>query len=297
MKRTLLIVALLLASQAALGWGEVGHLMINEAASIEAGPLLPPFFRDAHDRLIYLGPEPDRWYTGRFETLTAENFPEHFLNYEYVDHLELPADRYEFLDLLDQTNTLERFGIGSTRTGFSPWRIAELTERLTVQWRLWRDAKPGPEREQIEENIIHLSGVLGHYVGDTSNPLHTTIHYNGWAWAENPAGFRTDCETHARFESRFVTRTIETADVLENMPSFRRRTGFFDTAIVHIREAHGLVVPLYEIDRDGGFDGEGNEESRKFAARRLGAGAAMLRDLWISAYLASEERLATWRTE
>jgi len=32
----------------------------------------------------------------------------------------------------------------------------------------------------IEHKIVFYAGWLGHYVGDGSQPLHTTIHYNGW---------------------------------------------------------------------------------------------------------------------
>ena len=31
-----------------------------------------------------------------------------------------------------------------------------------------------------EEAILFYAGWLGHYAGDGSQPLHTTINYNGW---------------------------------------------------------------------------------------------------------------------
>ena len=33
-------------------------------------------------------------------------------------------------------------------------------------------------------------GVMGHYVGDCAQPLHTTKHHNGWV-GENPHGYTT----------------------------------------------------------------------------------------------------------
>lgn len=294
MKKSL--IALALVASPLFGWGEKGHLIVNEAATFGTPNDLPPFFHKAYPRLTYLGPEPDRWYTGDFKSIGAANFPEHFLNYEFVAHLQLPVSRYEFIDLLYTSGTLQRFGIRNSTPGFAPWRIAELSELLTVQWRLWRDSAPGPGRQQIEENIIHIAGILGHYVGDTSNPHHTTIHYNGWV-AANPNGYRNDCDTHARFEHYFVTRAISLPDVLPYMRPPAMQTEYFAAAMAHIREANSLLEELYRIDRDGGFDSrEGTPEARAFAAQRLAAGASMLRDLWWSTWRSSARPLRDWHT-
>ena len=39
-------------------------------------------------------------------------------------------------------------------------------------------------------------GVMGHYVGDGSQPLHTTVHFNGWV-GDNPKGYTTKQTFHA----------------------------------------------------------------------------------------------------
>ena len=157
-------------------------------------------------------------------------------------------------------------------------------------------ARDDKTREQIEGNIIHIAGVLGHYVGDTSNPHHTTIHYNGWV-GPNPNGYRYDCETHERFEHRFVTRTMTLPDVLPHMRAPRQQTEYFAAAMAHIRESNALLDELYRLDRDGAFDSvAGTPEARQFAAKRLAAGASMLRDLWWSAYRNSARPLTDWRS-
>ena len=297
MRTRVLALLLLFVATNLCAWGEKGHLLVNEAATRAVPNDLPTFFYQAFSRLTYLGPEPDRWYTGHFESLGAANFPEHFIDYEYVEGLTLPRDRYRFIDLLYTSGTLRKYGIRNATAGFAPWRIAELCDLLTVQFRLWRDAPPGAGRDQIEANIIQIAGTLGHYVGDTANPHHTTIHYNGWADATNPEHFRTDCETHGRFENYFVTRAIDLPDVLRFMRPPVLRSDYFAAAIAHVQESHGLVAALYRIDRDGGFDSrDGTPEAREFAARRLAAGASMLRDLWWSAWRNSAAPLSDWRT-
>ncbi len=291
MRKTVCAVIFLLSLSFPLfGWGEKGHYLVNDAATQGTPPELPSFFHQSYSQLIYLGYEPDRWRGGR-GALDAVNPPEHYLDYEYVAGLNFPKDRYKFIELLQTSGTLERYGIDITKPGFAPWRIAELTELLTVEWRLWRAAHPS-ERQYIEQNIIHVAGVLGHYVADSSNPHHASMNYNGWV-EDNPERFRTDCETHVRFETQFVSRVIEIRDVVPKMAAPKLRTDYFSTAMELIRDSNRLVRTLYRIDRDRGFDARRQTpESRTFAAERLGVGASYLRDLWWSAWINSAQKPA-----
>ena len=75
-----------------------------------------------------------------------------------------------------------------------------------------QDTKPS------EAEIVFLAGWLGHYVADGSQPLHTTIQYNGWT-GPNPHGYTTDHRIHAQFETAFVHANVKPADV----PASRRR--------------------------------------------------------------------------
>jgi hypothetical protein len=277
---------LFLIPSIALAWGEKGHYLANDAATRTAPPALPTFFHQAYPDLVYLSADPDR-IRGGGNSIEDFNAPNHFLDYEYVEHLELPPARYKYIDLLYTSGTLRRFNIQNSTSGFAPWRLAELAEELTVQWRLWRRATDPVDRAQIEDNIVRIGGILGHFAADISNPHHATMNYNGWA-EENEEGFRYDCETHSRFESQFVARAVELDDVMPHMRPLQPRTDYFAAAMETIRESNGLLRELYRIDRDGGFDrGEGTAQAREFAGRRLAAGASLLRDLWWSAWVNS----------
>src|SRR5262245_1659805 len=164
-------------------WGEKGHYIVNEAATMSLPTDMPPFFYKAFPQLVWLAFDPDRWRSGG-PSLDATNPPDHFLDYEYVAGLTLPPDRYKFIDLLGTSGTLRRHGLQNSWTGFLPWRIAEMAEQLTVEFRMWRTAAPDVRRF-IEADIIRDAGILGHFVGDASNPHHATIHYNGWAAGPN----------------------------------------------------------------------------------------------------------------
>src|SRR3954454_8312450 len=285
LKRLLVSIALLFTSANAFAWGQAGHLMSNEAATIGLPTDMPQFFYRQFPQLIWLGPNPDRWRGGG-PALEASNSPDHEINYEYVAALTLPRDRYSFLALLTTSGTLRRFGIRNTEAGFLPWRIAEMCEQLTVEWRLWRAAAPGsPDRAFIERDIIRDFGVLGHFGADAAQPLHDTINYNGWI-TPNPNGYANDCQIHARFETEFVTHTMTTADIVAKMPAPRLRNDYFETAIGFIRQSNTLVERVYQLDKSGGFDifRSASPEAKAFTAERLAAGASLLRDLWWSAW-------------
>ncbi|MBI2364803.1 MAG: hypothetical protein HYV01_07345 [Deltaproteobacteria bacterium] len=71
----------------------------------------------------------------------------------------------------------------------------------------------GVNTRAIEFNILYYAGVLGHYVGDGSQPLHTTSHHHGRIGG-NPKDYAMDEGLHRRFEVEFV-RNIKAEDLQE----------------------------------------------------------------------------------
>jgi hypothetical protein len=285
-KRLVPALALVVLPLPLFAWGEKGHYLSNEAATFGLPTDMPLFFYKSYPELIFLAYDPDRW-RGAGESLDAVNPPEHFLDYEYVSDLgSLPPDRYKFLALLVSSRALRRHGIPNTGTGFLPWKIAEMSELLTNEFRQWRFAPAGsPERVFIEHDIIHVAGTLGHFAADAANPHHTTINYIGWI-LPNPNRYPTDCETHERFETRFVSHAIVLADVTTRLKPPELRTDYFQSALQFVRGSNELVETLYRMDRDGEFDvfRPVSPQAKAFTAERLAAGASFLRDLWWSAW-------------
>ena len=284
--RVTLALVLALSASPVFAWGEKGHAITTEAAALALPNDMPRFFYDAMPSLVYLGDEPDRWRGGG-ESLEGENAPNHFLDYEYAEGLTLPRDRYAFIALMQQSGRLRRYGLTPSTTGFLPWRIAELGEQLTTEWRIWRTTRAGsPERAHAENEIVETSGLLSHYAGDASNPLHTTLHFNGWADAENPNHYRNDCDVHARFESWFVNHAAETSEVTAKIASPKLVSDPFTTAVAFVRDSNRHVEDVYRLDRDGGFDPmkPARSDAKAFLIDRLASGSGLLRDLWWSAW-------------
>ncbi|HXG59338.1 MAG TPA: hypothetical protein VNL91_09980 [Thermoanaerobaculia bacterium] len=276
-----------LIAESGLAWGEAGHYIVAEAATSGVPAEMPRFFHEAYSELVWLAYDPDRWKRTGGESIDSANDPDHFLDYEYVARLELPRRRYDYVDLLHRSGELRRQGLDGSDPGFLPWRIAELSELLVTQWRLWRAAVPGsPEQKIIERDIIHHAGILGHYAGDAANPHHATANYNGWVLGPNPEGFASDCEVHARFESVYVAHAVEASQVVPKVGAPSRYDDYFAAALAFIRHSNALVPQLYRIDRDGGFDifRPVRPDAHAFATDRLAAGASFLRDLWWSTW-------------
>jgi hypothetical protein len=56
--------------------------------------------------------------------------------------------------------------------------------------------------------MLHDIGIWCHYVGDASQPLHVTVHFNGWGNFPNPKGYTDSKKIHAYFEGEFVKGSL-----------------------------------------------------------------------------------------
>lgn len=261
--------------------------MINRLAASNLPPDVPEFLRTpaAINEIDYLGPEPDRWRSPAEPELNAAQAPEHFIDLELADKLgPLPHKRFEF--------EAEAYAahMPPDKIGLQPWEADEVWERLKAAMREYRMLKAsGQDLEPVEQAILFYAGWLGHYVGDASQPLHTTVQYNGWT-GPNPNGYTTSHQIHHIFEGVFVADNMHPAEVQSKMTPVRKIDGdIFDAYMAYIRHTNTYVEKLYQLEKAGGFNGAGTSESRGFVAERLGAGASMLRDMVYTAWIRSAE--------
>jgi hypothetical protein len=271
----------------AQAWGNEGHRLINKLAASSLPADIPEFLRTqaAVDEIEYLGPEPDRWRSRAEPELAAAQAPEHFIDLELADALgPLPHKRFDFLAEVYAAHQ------DPTKIGLQPWQADEVWERLKAAMRQYRDLKTeGKDTMPVEQAIIFYAAWLGHYVGDGSQPLHVTVQYNGWT-GPNPNGYTTAHTIHSQFESAFVAANIHEADVAPKITPVKAIDGdMFDAYVAYLRHTATYVEKVYQLDKVGGFEGAGTEESRAFTAERLAAGASMLRDMIYTAWLESAQ--------
>lgn len=281
----IVVASVLLHASFAFAWGNEGHRIINRLAAMNLPADAPGFLRSqgAIAEIEYLGPEPDRWRSPAEAELNAAQAPEHFIDLELADVLgPLPRRRLDF--------EAEVFAADQRpdKIGLQPWAATEVYERLKAALREYRRLSAAhQDTQQVEQAAIFYAGWLGHYVGDASQPLHTTVQYNGWTGA-NPNGYTTSHKIHWQFEGPFVGANLHQADVQPHMTPVHGIEGdVFADYVTYIRHSALYVERVYQLEKAGGFDGQGTQESREFTAERLAAGASMLRDMIYTAWLDS----------
>jgi hypothetical protein len=276
----------LLAPYFAFAWGGGGHRIINRLAVTNLPADVPAFLHSeaAVNEVEYLGPEPDRWRSRAEPELSNAQAPEHFLDFEPADALgPLPHNRLDF------EAAVFAHGERPEKIGLQPWETIEVWQRLKAAFREYRTLSAAKQdTHPVEQAAIFYAGWLGHYVGDGSQPLHTTINYDGWAMKDNPHGYGAGHGIHSRFETAFVSANVTATEVEKKMTAPKAISGdIFDSYVAYLRHTATQIDAVYAFDKQEAFDKAVTPESRAFATERVAAGASELRDLIYTAWVES----------
>jgi hypothetical protein len=285
--------AVLLCFQSAnvFGWGNEGHEYVNRVAAEHIPSEMPRFLRHAVAEITYLGPEPDRWRSPSELALKNAQEPDHFIDLERVAWLDpLPPGRYEFYRELYEkraATTDHPDDYLPERVGLQPYITMEVYGRLKAAFREYRHLRETHKpTAPVEHAVIFYAGWLGHYVADGSQPLHTTMQYNGWV-GPNPNGYTTEHGIHAKFETTYMGQNITANDFARFVHAPERLANPFSDYVAYLRESNRQVEKVYALEKAGGFNGKGSPEAFDFTTHRLAAGSQMLLNLWYTAWLES----------
>jgi len=314
MRRKLLTAALCVALAAptvAAAWGATGHRMIGVAAVRALPPELPAFLRTeaAATEIGELSREPDRW-KGAGRVHDDDRNAAHFIDLDDAGlALGGPALTALPQTLLQYRTAVRAAGEDENKAGWLPYAIVDAWQQLRLDFAYWRvltaaerrAVDPGrsawfaEDRRRREALILRDLGVLSHYVGDGSQPMHLSIHYNGWAQGTpNPEGFTTARSTHGDFEGAFVRANVDPAAMAAAMGPPAAALPIEQRTVRYLGEHWRQIVPFYRLERAGGFTTDATA-GRAFATRQLGAAASELRDLTVEAWRASADAEVGWR--
>ncbi len=277
-------------------WGFKGHELIHDEAVRALPSDMPEFFVDARERLVALASQPDRLKMRELPHLRIGRV-DHWVSMERLEGVELPRDRYGYI-LASAEQGLALPGQSPEEVGTLQYSVAEHQHKLTAEFALWRNEleRSGPDHprtKQFQENAIYTAGMMGHYVGDASQPLHASVHHDGWNedFEPNPEGFRTQRGLHREFENLLVNRNIHAEGVRARIGEFQTREGDpLDWAMDFLREAQGEVRNLYTLEKNGDLNpNRPSDEGVALAEKTLARGAQNLRDLWYQAWVDSEK--------
>jgi hypothetical protein len=290
-----------LATQPAWAWGHDGHQMVNRLAAQYLPSDVPEFLRSASavDTMEYLGPEPDRWHNKAEQELRNDESPDHFIDMEYADLVgTFPRDRYAFIQAAEKAISAHpELNLTPGKIGFQPWAVQDWWEKLKVDMREYRKlVSAHAPTAPVQLAILYDAGILGHYVGDGAQPLHTTMQYNGWTGA-NPHSFTTAHQIHAQFESTYVSANIKRDEVAKIVAASKPQaiTDEWAQYMDYLHKSSGQVEKTYELEKAGGFTNAGTPEAKTFTEQRLAAGAIELRDLIYSAWIHSADPIEEYK--
>jgi len=292
LKCTLVLGVTLLFVQQSFAWGRYGHQLINQLAQSSLPADVPAFLRNggAHDAFGYYAPEPDRWGSPLEPELKTAQEPDHFLSMEWSDMLgSMPRNRYDYVRALAKLQAVHPdTTLKAEDVGTQPYQTNELYQRLKSSMRQYRQlVAENQDTKPVEAEIIFLAGWMGHYVGDGSQPLHTSAMYNGWL-GSNPNGYTTEHHIHAQFEGTFIKNNLKESDVSPLIPARASLvTDVFPDYMGYLRQSHSMYEQVYRFEKAGALSGTGTAESRQFAAQCLARGATELRDLIYTAWIRS----------
>jgi hypothetical protein len=290
-------------SASAFAWGATGHEFVSGLAAEAFPEELPAFLRtpEAIADIAVFGRELDR-SKGSGNPHDAERDPGHFVHLDddgLVDGglaLEaLPVTREAY------DTALRAKGRTQYSTGYMPYAIVDGWQQLVKDFAYWRAASVGAktaasaadrawfdaDRKRREGLVIRDLGVWSHYDGDASQPMHVSLHFNGWGPYPNPQGFTQSKTLREDYQSTFVRARINRADVKREVVPYRPCTcTIWDRVRAVILESNRSVGPFYELEKQGAFKGDA-KAGIAFTNTRLASGASAVRDMVVDAWRAS----------
>ncbi len=300
-------------------WDYEGHRTVNQLALAALPPEYPKFVHAPvnAERIAFLSGEPDRWRNAPDLPLkqSGGSWTDHFCDLEYlsaagIDLATLTSFRYDFMiqyaagraahpahfPVVDPAKNADH-----TREwpGFIPWAVPEHFGRLRSAFsylKVFEELGTADEIMNAQANVVYLMGLMGHYVGDCAQPLHTTKHHNGWV-GENPKGYTTWAGFHswidgglaakAGIKSGALAARVVPARAISLAARPDARDPMFVAVLEYFQTQHAQLEPLYQLEKDGKLgnrDAAVSAEGRAFIEARLLEGGHMLASIWLAAY-------------
>jgi hypothetical protein len=292
-----------LAPLPALAWGSTGHRFIGELAIRDLPATLPDFVRSESAALEVgeVAREPDR-SRGSGDPHDRDLDPGHFVDVSDDQKIlggpalrALPATREDY------DRALRAMGSDEYKAGYLPYSIMDGWQQVVKDFAYWRADVAGEkfantdaarawfhrDRETREALTLRDIGYWAHFVGDASQPMHASVHYDGWGDFPNPEGFSTTKGIHTHFEGAFVREHVSAADVKALVAPYQPYAGTIQSRVAaYLAATQAEVVPLYRLEKAHAFEGD-DAKGKAFAAARLAAAVDELRDMIADAWTAS----------
>ncbi len=226
-----LILAVLLPSPV-WAWGFRGHRIVNDGAVDIVPDPLHGFLARHRPGIVAHSVDPDLWAEKKVLTPPWT----HFIDLDELDNAPFAGIPKDY------ASAAAKFGPEVLRkAGTLPWEIARRQEELIAAF---RDAR--------WDDVVRETAWIGHFIADSTMPLHATKDYQGRA-AGNvviPNDRGVNRNAHIRIESGLVEHDRRRFDSLRGKA---QRVAYESDVLAEtwatLRESYALVEPVLEADR------------------------------------------------
>jgi hypothetical protein len=258
-----LVAILLILSSSAFAWDSHTHKLITRLA-VEALPPSPFAQTFAHNepQLEEYSIDPDTVLRSLYGEAEARR---HYIDLEYFGVFPFAALEPNFAAM--ET----KFGARRMEmSGTLPWTIETYANQAGSAWRN-RDCAA----------MLRYSGYMAHYVGDSTQPLHTTKYYDGYAG---------DGGVHRRFEGAADRYVREIEPLAHPQVHIETIDSVWTPVIAEIRDAYQLVPTVISSDRAVraelgrsryGYDRALMDRDLTMVARQVARASSMLASIWL----------------
>lgn len=300
MKRYCLVAALFaLLVAPALAWEYTGHVLIGEAGARSFPSSLPGFLRTP-ESIAEIGELSDELDLDKYAGYPhdADRDPAHYVDIgddgtiAGIPLTNLPRNREDYDTALRRSDT------DQYKVGFLPYSLVDGWQQVAKDFSYWRadvlGETKGPtpqdrayfaaERRRRERLTVRDLGVWSHFVGDASQPLHTTSHFDGWDKYPNSKGI------HHLFEGPFVHEHVTLAAVLADVGPYQPCHCTIQQYVAgYLAASNAFTTRVYELGNATDSFRAPTPEAIDFTTARIAAGASALRDLVVDAWTASAD--------
>jgi len=257
---------------------------MTRAAVHLAREQLPEFLAGQAELAAHCSRDPDVFRNRAVPRLSAGEGPEHHIDLELVPGPGLPSNRYAFVEMCASNR------LNPAAVGLLPYAVVEWTERLTIAF---AEHRKWPEDRNIQVKCAVYAGLLAHYAGDLTQPLHVTIHYDGRA---APGGKSPRSGVHDRVDS--LPEKVEITATLTNGLAVAPYADAWTGVKQELDCTSHLVDRVYELEDSFPPAGEpsvADAEALAFARERVRATVRFLACLYLTAWVQSAAvRLPEW---
>ncbi len=193
-----IVLLTLLSSSAVYAWGGRGHHTICSAAvHLVKNAQLKAFLKTRPHTMGHLCNVPDIYWKSLSSEIRKSGDPAHYINVEKLGLKisEVPTDYKKLIEDFtgkpNKEDTAKTIFSVPDDVGSSWWRIDQFY-RLSLEAAKQAKATTAPQDFKEEQNnelpfnkavyqMIVTMGVMGHFVGDISQPFHNTSDHDGYA--------------------------------------------------------------------------------------------------------------------